>query len=35
MSDSAAYRARPPFWRRLVGFNLLTAVALGIGGYFQ
>ena len=28
--------ARParPMWRRLVGFNLLTAVILGIGGYY-
>ena len=25
--------ARPP-WRRLVGFNLLTAVLLGVGGYY-
>jgi cytochrome c oxidase subunit 1 len=25
---------RPPLLRRLVGFNLLTAVLLGIGGYF-
>ena len=25
---------RPPLWRRLVGFNLLTAVLLGIGGYY-
>jgi cytochrome c oxidase subunit 1 len=34
MSNSTSYRARPPFWRRFGGFNLLTAVALGIGGYF-
>ena len=24
----------PPIWRRLVGFNLLTATLLGIGGYY-
>jgi cytochrome c oxidase subunit 1 len=23
-----------PLWRKLVGFNLLTAVALGVGGYY-
>jgi cytochrome c oxidase subunit I len=26
--------ARVPVWRRLLGFNLLTAVILGIGGYY-
>jgi cytochrome c oxidase subunit I len=26
--------ARRPLWRRLIGFNLLTAVILGIGGYY-
>jgi len=26
--------SRPPWWRRLIGFNLLTAVVLGIGGYY-
>jgi cytochrome c oxidase subunit 1 len=25
---------RRPLWRRIVGFNLLTAVALGVGGYY-
>ena len=25
---------RRPLWRRLIGFNLLTAVALGVGGYY-
>jgi cytochrome c oxidase subunit I len=35
MSTAAASSSsQPPLWRRLVGFNLLTAVALGIGGYF-
>ena len=24
----------PPWWRRLIGFNLLAAFALGIGGWF-
>src|ERR1700719_5187571 len=23
-----------PVWRKLIGFNLLTAVALGVGGYY-
>ncbi|MEA2313467.1 MAG: cytochrome c oxidase subunit [Solirubrobacteraceae bacterium] len=26
--------ARRPLWRRLIGFNLLTAVVLGVGGYY-
>jgi cytochrome c oxidase subunit 1 len=34
MSASVSDRTRPPFWRRLAGFNLLTAVVLGVGGYF-
>src|SRR2546421_3964790 len=25
--------ARPPMWRRLLGFNLLTGILLAIGGY--
>ncbi len=25
---------RRPLWRRLIGFNLLTAVLLGVGGYY-
>ncbi len=25
---------RAPMWRRLIGFNLLTAVILGVGGYY-
>ena len=25
---------RQPLWRRLIGFNLLTAVILGVGGYY-
>ena len=25
---------RPPLWRRLIGFNALTAVVLGVGGYY-
>ncbi len=27
-------RPRRPLWRRLLGFNLLTAVLLGVGGYY-
>ncbi len=36
MSTSAASIALPqrPLWRRLIGFNLLSAVLLGIGGYY-
>jgi cytochrome c oxidase subunit 1 len=26
--------ARVPLWRRLIGFNVLTGIALGIGGWF-
>ena len=26
--------ARPPVWRRLIGFNMLTGLALGVGGWF-
>jgi cytochrome c oxidase subunit 1 len=37
-TTTAAERAKPPtprpLWRRLVGFNLLTAVILGVGGYW-
>ncbi len=31
---SAPQPARRPLWRRLLGFNLLTAVILGVGGYY-
>ncbi len=36
MSTTAATLTPParPLWRRLIGFNLLTAVALGVGGYY-
>src|SRR5437660_9518526 len=30
----AVIALRPPLGRRLIGFNLLTAIALGIGGFF-
>ncbi|MGZ4382448.1 MAG: cytochrome c oxidase subunit I, partial [Gaiellaceae bacterium] len=30
----AAVAPRPPLWRRLIGFNLLTGVLLGIGGWY-
>ena len=26
--------ARAPLWRRLIGFNVLTGIALGVGGWF-
>ena len=29
-----ATQATAPNWRRLIGFNLLTAILLGIGGYY-
>jgi cytochrome c oxidase subunit 1 len=31
---SAPQPIRRPLWRRLLGFNLLTAVILGVGGYY-
>ena len=31
---SAPQPVRRPMWRRLFGFNLLTAVILGVGGYY-
>ncbi len=39
MSTTSAAAAAPqpirrPVWRRLLGFNLLTAVILGVGGYY-
>jgi cytochrome c oxidase subunit I len=39
MSTTAAAASTPqpigrPLWRRLIGFNLLTAVILGVGGYY-
>jgi cytochrome c oxidase subunit 1 len=32
--STVAVDVRPPLWRRLVGFNLLTATLLGIGGWY-
>jgi cytochrome c oxidase subunit I len=36
--STAAAAAKPvpvqPMWRRVIGFNIFTALALGIGGYF-
>jgi cytochrome c oxidase subunit 1 len=29
-----AVEVRPPVWRRLIGFNALTGVILGVGGYY-
>lgn len=40
MSSTAATAASAPapperpLWRKLIGFNLLTAVILGVGGYY-
>src|SRR5207248_9952995 len=37
MTAAYAVSAQPaprPVWRRLIGFNLLTAVILGVGGYY-
>jgi cytochrome c oxidase subunit 1 len=33
-SQHAPEPVHRPLWRRLIGFNLLTAVALGVGGYY-
>jgi cytochrome c oxidase subunit 1 len=30
----ASMSVRAPLWRRLIGFNLLTGIVLGIGGWF-
>src|SRR5438105_7576259 len=32
--SQAVIAVRPPLGRRLIGFNLFTAIALGIGGFF-
>jgi cytochrome c oxidase subunit 1 len=32
--SAAAVAVRPPLWRRLIGFNLLTACVLGVGGWY-
>jgi cytochrome c oxidase subunit 1 len=32
--SAVAVTGRPPVWRRLVGFNLLTACLLGVGGWY-
>ena len=34
MTEIPAAAGGRPWWRRLVGFNLLTAVLLGIGGWY-
>jgi cytochrome c oxidase subunit 1 len=34
MTASSSPTAQRPLWRRLVGFNLLTAILLGIGGWY-
>ena len=31
---TTAVEIRPPVWRRLIGFNALTGVILGVGGYY-
>ena len=31
---AVAVPVRPPLWRRLIGFNLLTAIVLGVGGWY-
>ncbi len=33
-TEVATPPASRPVWRRLIGFNLLTAVVLGVGGYY-
>jgi cytochrome c oxidase subunit I len=32
--SATAIAVHRPFWRRLIGFNMLTGLALGIGGWF-
>ncbi|MGB2952564.1 MAG: cbb3-type cytochrome c oxidase subunit I [Gaiellaceae bacterium] len=32
--STAAVAVTPPAWRRLVGFNVLAAILLGVGGFF-
>ncbi len=32
--SAVAIETTPPLWRRLIGFNLLTAVVLGVGGWY-
>jgi cytochrome c oxidase subunit 1 len=32
--SALAVETTPPIWRRLAGFNLLTAILLGIGGWY-
>ena len=32
--STVAVNVRPPVWRRLIGFNALTAVVFGIAGYY-
>jgi len=34
MSEPFVSVTSPPLWRRLIGFNLLTAILLGIGGWY-
>ncbi len=34
VAEPAFTPARRPVWRRLIGFNLLTAVILGVAGYY-
>jgi cytochrome c oxidase subunit 1 len=34
MTTVAIPAARPPVWRRLIGFNALSGVVLGVGGFF-
>ena len=31
---AVAAPVQPPLWRRLIGFNLLTAIVLGVGGWY-
>jgi cytochrome c oxidase subunit I len=34
MTDAALARPRAPLWQRLLGFNLLTGIVLGVGGWY-
>ena len=34
MTEANVAVPTPPLWRRLIGFNLLTGIVLGVGGWY-
>ena len=34
MTAAAVATPQTPLWRRLIGFNLLTGIVLGVGGWY-